>query len=118
MALQTLENFEQIDSFAIYHGTDYSAEPDASKNEFIRIYHDINTISFQIQNGPIKEVGVNGCQVDTLISAAFQIVNGLNQQFPCEENNTCLTNLNAARRALTDRKRNREARMVEGTSQA
>ena len=34
----------------------------------------------KIQNGPIKENGVNGCQVDTIIEATKAIIEGLNKK--------------------------------------
>jgi hypothetical protein len=71
-------------------------------------------ISFRIQNGPIKEVGVNGCQVDTLIEAAKLIVEGLNKQFPCRENSLIITKLEEALLWSMKRKLDREKRGVEG----
>jgi hypothetical protein len=73
-------------------------------------------ISFRIQNGPIKEVGVNGCQVDTLIYAARAIIDGLHKKFPCRENLMVLGRLADALYWLEIRKRNREKRGVEGKS--
>ena len=77
-----------------------------------------NSITFKIQDAPIKEAGVNGCQVDTLVDAAAKIVEGLNAQFPCEENGECISHLYDALAALRKRKANREARGVEGENKA
>lgn len=71
-------------------------------------------ISFRIQNGPIKEVGVNGCQVDTMIEAAKLIIEELNKKFPCDENDMIVSKLEAALDWSAKRKANREARGVEG----
>jgi hypothetical protein len=83
---------------------------------FIYLRNDVNSIAFTIQNGPIKENGVNGCQVDTLLYAAKAIIEGLDAKFPCEENAQCVSHLKAALDWLDQRTKKREARGVEGTS--
>lgn len=80
----------------------------------IYIDHKVNMISFRIQDGPIKEVGVNGCQVDTLIHTAKAILEGLNEKFPCLYNDIAIEGLDSAIQGLDARKKNREARGVEG----
>ncbi|MBP9693186.1 MAG: hypothetical protein KBE16_00550 [Alphaproteobacteria bacterium] len=75
-------------------------------------------MSFNIQNGPVKENGVNGCQVDTIIEAAKVILEGLNKEFPCRENATAITKLDEALLWLLKRKLDREKRNVEGLSKA
>jgi hypothetical protein len=87
-------------------------------NAFVYVRNDKNSLSFTIQNGPIKEVGVNGCQIDTIIEAAKVMLEGLNKQFPCRENSSAITKLDEALHWLEHRKRDRERRAVEGTSQA
>jgi hypothetical protein len=75
-----------------------------------------NSITFYIQKGPIKEVGMNGCQVDTLVHAALHIVKEFNKKFPCNENGVAIEHLEGAIAAFEQRKKDREARGVEGTS--
>ena len=91
-------------------------EKEIRPNSFIYVRNDKNSISFTIQNGPIKEVGVNGCQVDALIHAARIIIDGLNKKHPCRENALAITKLDEAIMWLDARKKEREARGVEGTS--
>jgi hypothetical protein len=91
-------------------------EKEIRPNHFIYVRNDKNSISFTIQNGPIKENGVNGCQVDTVIEAAKLIIEGLNKQFPCRENAMVLTKLDEALLWLCKRKSDREKRGVEGTN--
>lgn len=43
-------------------------------------------VTFTGQRGPIKEVGVNGCQIDDMIEFAKIVVEGFNAHFPCSEN--------------------------------
>ena len=93
-------------------------EKDVRPHNFIYVRHDVNSLSFTIQNGPVKENGVNGCQVDTVIYAAMEILHGLNKKFPCVENERAISSLADAIKHLAERKANRESRGVEGTSQA
>lgn len=92
-------------------------ERDIRPNHFVYVRHDKNSISFTLQNGPVKENGVNGCQVDTLIEAAKMIIEGLNKEFPCRENSLAITKLDEALLWLGKRKADREKRGVEGLSQ-
>lgn len=92
-------------------------ESEIRPNKFIYLRQDKNSLSFTIQNGPIKEVGVNGCQVDTIIEAAKLIIEGLNKNFPCRENAVAITKLDEALLWLMKRKIDRENRNVEGTNQ-
>ena len=76
-----------------------------------------NSVKFTVQNGPIKEVGVNGCQIDDLIYIATVVIRDLNRQFPCRENSCAITKLDEAMMWLRERTRDREQRGVEGTNQ-
>ena len=62
----------------------------------------------------MKEVGINGCQVDTVIETAKLILEGLNKNFPCRENSIAITKLDEAVMWLKKRKADREKRGVEG----
>lgn len=135
MALETLKGIESIDGFNVVvmdelrekyperfnesGAMDYGwFERDIRPKNFIYVRHDKNSLSFTIQNGPIKENGVNGCQVDTLIDAAGKILEGLNNKFPCDENAFAMHHLGLAYGLLKQRKEDREARGVEGESKA
>jgi hypothetical protein len=119
MALETLKGVTEIGGFEIgrpSHDNDIDKQYDALRR-FIIINEKTNCIAFRIQNGPIKEVGVTGCQVDTMIEAAKLIIEGLNKKFPCIENAMMIHRLGEALDWSEERKRNREKRQVEGTSQ-
>ncbi len=73
-----------------------------------------SSISFQIQDGPIKEVGVNGCQIDELGKVWLQILEKFNKAFPCRENSLTITKIEEALMWQQKRKENREKRNVEG----
>jgi hypothetical protein len=133
MALETLDNIKKIgefdlvcmddlrkgflDRFTETGAMDYVwFETTIRPYNFIYLRKDKNSISFTLQNGPIKEVGVNGCQVDTLIEAAKLIIEGLNAKFPCRENSMVITKLDEALMWSEKRKSDRIKREVEGTS--
>ena len=86
-------------------------------NAFIYVRHDKNSVSFTIQNGPIKEAGVNGCQVVDMIAVAKHIIEQLNAKYPCRENAVTITKLDEALMWQEKRTKDREKRGVEGTSQ-
>lgn len=122
MALETLKGVEEIGGFKIIRekpdGMSWD-DLDKLRKEFpIHITDTQNIISFRIQNGPIKEAGVNGCQVDTLIETAKLIIEGFNKNFPCRENAMAITKLDEALMWLDKRKKDREKRSVEGLSKA
>lgn len=122
MTLETLKNIKKIGEYEILQGRILNEDgsvnvyntDEATKAKPIHIDHDINTISFRIQDGPIKEKGVNGCQVDTLILTALYMIEGLNEKHPCRENAIAITKLEEALHRLDDRKKDRELRGVEG----
>ena len=110
MALETLNDFVEIDGFSINH----CPECDISQDDHVVINHRTNTITFRVQKGPIKEVGSNGCQVDTIIATAKVIIEELNKNYPCRENAVVITKLDEALLWLMKRKLDRERRGVEG----
>ena len=134
MALETLVGVKEISGFEVVDMDDLRSlypekfnesgsmdykwfEKDIRPSRFIYVRHDVNSISFNLQNGPVKEKGVNGCQVDTMIEAAKIIIEGLNKNFPCRENAVAITKLDEALMWLDKRKKDREKRNVEGTNQ-
>ena len=109
MALETLKGVEKIGGFEVKR-VNWNMPP----GHFVEVCDLANAITFKIQNGPIKEVGVNGCQVDTIIAAAKEILSGLNDKFPCPENEQAIRHLGEALTELENRRLNRESRGVEG----
>jgi hypothetical protein len=135
MALEAIEGVDELGGFPVVIMDDLRKRYPAKFNETgamnyewfeadIRPYHfvyvrkDKNSISFTLQKGPIGEVGVNGCQVDTVIHAAAAILRGFQSKFPCEENAAAIFHLENALIELEKRKKNREKRGVEGFNKA
>ncbi len=113
MALKTLKNVTEIGGFPVKRVV--WKQP---ADNFIEINDEHNAITFKIQNGPIKENGINGCQVDTMIETAVTIIKGLNKSFPCRENSIAITKLEESLMWLEIRQKDREARGVEGHNKA
>lgn len=86
-------------------------------SRFIFVRQDKNSISFNIQNGPIGEVGKNGCQVEDMVAVAKYIVEQLNAKFPCPENVEMIHHLGQAIQYSKLRTSNRQNRGVEGKSE-
>ena len=133
MALKTLRGVEEIGGYKVANMADLAEkhpefyeesgqmnwkwfEKNIRPTHFIMVRPDVNSLTFTIQNGPIKENGVNGCQVDTLVEAAKLIVEGLNSQYPSDYNERAIKGLNDCLQAFSDRKADREKRGVEGYS--
>lgn len=89
-------------------------EADIRPNNFVYVRNDVNSLSFTLQNGPIKEVGINGCQIDTLVLASKKIIEAFNAAYPCRENAMAITKLDEALMWLEKRTKDRESRGVEG----
>jgi hypothetical protein len=133
MALETLKGIQQIGGFQVVvmddlrklHPDKFNEsgaykwfEADIRPHHFVYVRHDVNSLSFTLQNGPIREKGVNGCQVDTVIEAAKVMLEGLNRQYPCRENSLAITKLEEALHWLEHRRKDRSVRGVEGKSLA
>lgn len=84
--------------------------------DFIKV--DGNQLLVTIQDGPIKEVGVNGCQVSHLLEFTRRVFESLNADFPCRENALTITKLEEGEHWQEARTRDRERRGVEGKNKA
>ena len=68
------------------------------------------------QNGPIKEVGVNGVHNEDLIAIVIDRLEGFESgKYACSENATAIKSLENALAELRHRTKKREKRGVEGT---
>lgn len=76
--------------------------------------HVMATLEFQ--NGPIKEVGVNGITQEALLAICADRLRSFQAgQYSCRENAIALTKIEEAQLWLAKRTRDRLARGVEGT---
>jgi len=90
---------------------------DVGATPFVGVDHEANTITFKIQDGPIKEHGLNGCQLDEMVRQAVTIIRGLNKKFPCRENSLAITKFEEGLLWLDARTKDRKFRGVEGKSE-
>ena len=133
MALETLKGVTEIGGFPIVvmdelrekfpdkfnesGAMDYEwFEKDIRPNYFVYVRHDVNSISFTLQSSPVRETGINGCQVETLIHTALLMLKGLNAKVGCVENDNAINKLEMALHWLGERTKDRQQRGVEGTS--
>lgn len=91
-------------------------EMDIRPNKFIYVRHDKNSVSFTIQNGPIKENGLNGCQLTTLVETALIMLRELNKKFPCRENALTIMKWEEGLLWQRERTRRRSEQGIEGTN--
>lgn len=117
MALETLKGVKQIAGWRLEEvnsptKTDYDPDQDTP----IVVDHTNNVIAFKIQDGPIREVGLNGCQVTDMVRVAKHIIANLNEKYPSHENTKTLDALDVALMWQDKRTKDREARGVEGFS--
>ena len=82
----------------------------------------VRYINIELQDGPIQENGVNGCQIDDVIKWCRDKIIEFNTKgegtYSCRENSVAITKLDEALMWLQRRTETRAARGVEGTSVA
>ena len=119
MALETLNGVDKIGKVGIAH-LDHPIEKEewleTIASNYVIVTESTNTLLFKIQQGPVREAGENGCQVDTIIETARDIIAGLDKQFPSPYNKRAIERLNSALWGLEQRTLDRKFRGVEGTS--
>lgn len=75
-----------------------------------------NTSTVLFQNGPVKEVGVNGVTNEALLAVLIHRTKFLDAKFPCDENKRAIQHLEEALVNLEVRTARRIARGVEGVN--
>lgn len=136
MALKTLKNVHSIGGFTVVnmeelkrdHPEQFNKESgqmnyawyekEIRPSNFITVRDDVNSLTFTLQNGPVKEKGINGCQVVTILETAQLIIERLNAEFPSDYNVNTLSALKSAIHWQHQRTIDREKRGVEGKSLA
>ena len=84
------------------------------------ISHPANGVYAEVmfQNGPVKEVGVNGLTNEALLELVLHRLRILNTNFPCRENSLAITNIEQGVMWLEQRTKDRVKRNVEGFNKA
>ena len=78
-------------------------------------HNDADIHFFKLQNGPVKEKGVNGCQIDDVLQFCLQTLMDFNQCTPSRETSLAIVKIEEAIHWLKARTRDRTKRGVEGT---
>ncbi|HEC66908.1 MAG TPA: hypothetical protein ENI23_16660 [bacterium] len=74
--------------------------------------------AIKFQEGPIKENGINGCQVEDLLAICIHRLEGFQSgELACEESKYALMNVHQSITFLNSRTLDRKKRGVEGTNQ-
>ena len=74
------------------------------------------TIAIKFQDGPVGDLGCNGCGVEDVIAVLLDQLDDLNRTLPCPENAHAVQALLAAVEWLARRTVLRQAQGVEGTN--
>lgn len=116
--IETLSDHDEIGGFAIARTTISVDSEDWLERigKYIIIDEKLNFIGFKLQDGPIKEFGENGCQIDTMLKACEEILKGLNAKFESPHNGQAILAIQKALWHLNQRTMERKMRGVEGTS--
>ena len=85
---------------------------------FIEVNTADHSVKFTIQDGPIKETGLNGCQATDMLIFAKSLIESLNDAFPTKYNANSITKIDEAIHWQFARTMDREKRNVEGKSEA
>lgn len=101
-------------SYALFNYTSASGNLDTDGSQKYHGVSNGNNLHFKIQDGPIKEVGVNGIQATDLLFFCKELFHSLNKSFPCRENSITITKIEEAIHWQDARTKNRESRKVEG----
>ena len=92
-----------------------NAEKNTEFSEFIKVAG--NNVVFTIQDGPINEAGMNGCQAQDMLEFVKHLFKSLDESFPCQENKNTITYISKALHWQNERNKDRILRGVEGNSQ-
>ncbi len=84
------------------------------KQKFISVNSDTHTVSFTIQDGGVKDFGLNGCQITDVLEFVKNFIEIRAKQFPCRENSMTITKLDEALMWQNKRTQDRVKRAVEG----
>ena len=115
MALETLKQVSMLSGELLTHIND-KEEATPPDQPHILVDHNTNIIIIRLQNGPIKEVGVNGAQIDILGHILVAILEKLNSKFPCRENVMAIKSFEVGLAALRIRTERRCRENTEGTN--
>lgn len=106
-----IEHEDEYEFNAPNHFKIYSSAPHTKSQDYNTLLSEIN-----MQEGAIKENGINGCHNEDLIAIVLARLEAFqNSEYKCRENAVAITKLEEALMWLRKRTIEREQRNVEGT---
>jgi hypothetical protein len=100
----------------LYEISGWNHRTNPSQDELKQYAAAYDAISIMFQNGPIKEVGVNGVTHEVLLAVIIDRLRSFQRgEYACKENACALTHLEEALHWLQQRTIKRMRRGVEGT---
>ena len=105
-------------SYKLFEHTSSKGNLDTDGNQKYHGVSEGNRLTFKIQDGPIKEVGINGLQATDLLFFCKELFHSLNKSFPCRENALTMTKIEEAIHWQDARTKDRESRGVEGRNKS
>lgn len=99
-----------------YPYADTAPPTDPADEPYIRVAP--KSVTFVGQRGPVQAVGVNGCQIDDILTFVLGTLQTFNKVFPSRENSLAITKLQECLHWLDARRQEREERGVEGFNKA
>ena len=101
-------------SYRLFDATSHLGNLDTDGNQKYHGVSNGNQIHFTMQDGPIKEVGINGLQASDLLFFCKELFKSLNKAYPCRENALTITKIEEAIHWQDARTKDRQSRGVEG----
>ena len=105
-------------SYKLFEHTSSKGNLDIDGSQKYHGVSDGNVVQFKIQDGPIKEVGVNGIQAVDMLFFCKELFKSLNNEFPCQANRLTIAKIEEAICWQDVRTKDRESRGVEGKNKA
>ena len=105
-------------SYELFIATAIKGNIDTDGSQKFHGVTDDAVLTFRIQNGPIKEVGINGLQASDLLFFCKELFKSLNKAYPCRENALTITKIEEAIHWQDARTKDRESRGVEGLNKS
>lgn len=106
------------DTNGVYVNSIHSVNDQNTEGHKYQIGHGATMTYINFQNGPVKEVGVNGVTNESLLAILINRITYLNSRFSCEENEFAMIHLKEALAHLEARTFRRIQRGVEGENKA
>jgi len=81
---------------------------------YVQLSQEDHSVTFEVQDAPIGDVGINGCQATDMLEFVRNLYTSLNDALPCKENEKTIDLINVALKTQNRRTKDRKRRGVEG----